>query len=230
MPNGAACTGLLLGHPGTCENDPVERTKQYTAREEARAGKLTAEGPPVVGQLSSFPGVNFNVARGRCFAMIVRFGDGARMGDVTPNEQMRTREETVSGSSMAQPSTPGLPSNLYCPRSPGELSFWFQDRWSYARTRAAGQGEVSVQLYSTPISEADLKAGDEKQAAIDRKIDSMPAGCDDCDYDCRAAGTACEHRCFVDTAGGAGAGRDLCNATCAQITRACQAGCEARCR
>jgi hypothetical protein len=58
----------------------------------------------------------------------------------------------------------------------------------------------------------------------------MPAGCDDCDYNCRAAGTACERRCFVDTVGGAHSGRSMCEYTCQQIVRACQGSCEAQCR
>lgn len=201
-----------------------------TAREEARARSLHAEGPPVVGHLESFPGVDFSVARGRCYAAIVRFGPGARLGDVNQNERMLTREESAGGSSLAQPSTPGAPSNLYCPRSPGKLAVWYEDRWSRARVSGAGRGEISVQLYSMPISEADLRAGDAKSAAIDEKIERMPAGCDDCDFDCRSAGTDCERRCFVDTAGGARSGKQACEYGCAQITRACQAQCASRCR
>jgi hypothetical protein len=220
----------MLGHPNTCDNDPVERTRLITEREEGRARLLTPEGPPVLGRLETFPGVEFNVARGRCYAAIVRFGAGAKLGDVLQNEEMVTREEQVSGQSFARPSQPGVPSNLYCPRSPGRLSFWYKDRWTRARVTKCGEGEISVQLYSMPISEADLRAGDARAAELERKIERMPAGCDDCDFNCRSAGTACERRCFVDTAGGSRSGRQTCEYTCQQITRACQDACEAQCR
>ncbi|MFT3769430.1 MAG: hypothetical protein QM820_28665 [Minicystis sp.] len=228
-PAGTPCTGLSLAHANTCDNDPVERTRLLTQRDEARTQGLVADGPPIVGRLESFPGVSFNIARGRCYAAIVRYGAGARLGDVQQNQSMDTREESTNGGSLAQPSTPGLPTGLSCPRSPGRLSLWFQDRWTRARVASAGKGEISVQLYSAPISEADLRAGDAKAAAIDRKIERMPAGCDDCDYNCRSSGTACERRCFVDFAGGR-SGRSGCEYNCQQITRACQDSCAAQCR
>ena len=227
---GGACTGLLLGHPETCDNDPVERTRLWTEREEARAKRLVAAGPPVVGQLASFPGVDFNLNRGRCYSAIVRFGAGARLGDVTLNHRMTTREESAGGMSIAQPSDKDAPQSLYCPRSPGTLSVWFNDRWTHARVTNAGTGEISVQLYSYPIAEADLRAGDAKAAALNRKIDSMPADCDDCDFNCRSSGTACENRCFRDTQGTGRSARAQCEYQCQQITRACQDACGARCR
>lgn len=227
---GGACAGLLLGHPETCDNDPVERTRLWTEREEARAKGLVAVGPPVVGQLASFPGVDFNIARGLCYAAIVRFGAGARLGDVTLNHRMTTREESAGGMSITQPSGKDAPQNLYCPRSPGKLSVWFDDRWTHARVTNAGVGEVSVQLHTYPITEADLRAGDAKAAALSRKIDSMPADCADCDFNCRSSGTACENRCFRDTQSAGRSARSQCEYQCEQITRACQHACEARCQ
>jgi hypothetical protein len=94
----------------------------------------------------------------------------------------------------------------------------------------AGQGEISVQLYSFPISEADLRGGDARSAALNRKIDSLPADCDDCDYNCRSSGTACENRCFRDTQSTGQAARSQCEYGCRQITRACQDAYATRCR
>lgn len=227
---GAACTGLLLAHAHTCDNDPVERTRLLSEHAETRTKGLTAVGPPVVGKLESFPGVDFNIARGACYAAIVRFGEGAQLGDVTENQRMTTREESASGGSITQSTAKDAPQGLYCPRSAGTLTVWYQDRWSRARVTNAGQGEISVQLYSAPISEADLRAGDAKSAALMRKIDSMPADCDDCDYNCRSSGTSCNNRCFRDTQNSRSAYRSQCEYACAQITRACQDSCEARCR
>lgn len=228
---GAPCTGLMLSIPRTCENDPVIRAEQerryQEQRDARRTEKLTAEGPPIVGHLESFPGVDLPIARGKCFLAVVRLAKGSLLGRVRLHNEMRTRDESATaGSTMAMPKDP--PSGLACPRTPGKLSVYYTDHDTWARVSKAGTGEVSVQFFSMPISEAELRAGDQRAADLLRRIDRMPAGCDDCDFDCRSIGGDCERRCFVDFRDRGE--RTNCENGCKQITRACQRGCEARCQ
>ena len=227
----AACTGLMLSIPRTCENDPVVKAEAERQRREAdaaqRTRELTPEGAPIVGRLESFPGVDLPISRGRCYLAIVRLGKGAMLGRVREHVQMQTTNESATaGSTMAK--LPGGPPGLSCPRSPGKLSVTYSDWNTWAKVTKAGQGEVSVQFFSAPISDADLAEGDRRAAELTRKIERMPAGCDDCDFDCRSIGGDCERRCFVDFR--ERGGRTNCENGCKQITRACQRQCESMCR
>ena len=221
----------MLSIPRTCENDPVLKAELERRRAEeadaARTRGLTPEGPPIVGRLESFPGVDYPIARGKCFAAVVKLAKGSLLGRVRLHMSMKTVDESATaGSTMA--TLKDAPPGLSCPRTPGKLSVYYSDHDTWAKVTTAGTGEVSVQFFSVPISEAELREGDRRAAELLRKIDRMPAGCDDCDFDCRSIGTDCERRCFVDF-------RDRgpqtnCNNGCKQITRACQRSCETMCR
>jgi hypothetical protein len=190
---------------------------------------MTAEGPPVIARLESFPGVDLPIARGRCYTLVARLGPGAMPGDVVASFRMTTPREK-SGGLTGRPSRehPELRSGPHCPLDAGTLGIRLVHRLTYAPVTDAGKGSFEIQLWSAPISDAELAALEQRHAAILRKIDSLPADCDDCGFNCRRTRDHCERRCFVNHR--ERYDRDRCEETCEQIGDACESGCDARCR
>jgi hypothetical protein len=190
---------------------------------------MQPEGPPVFGRLESFPGVEFPIARGRCYAIVARLAPDAKPGDVVASFSMSTPREKHGGLT-GQPSRehPVLRFGPQCPLDPGTIGIRLVNRLTYAPLTAAGNGAIEVQLWSAPVSETELARLEERHAATLRRIESMPADCDDCGFNCRQTRGRCERRCFVNHR--ERHDRDRCEETCEQIGDACEGGCDARCR
>lgn len=189
---------------------------------------MQPEGPPIVGQLSSFPGVEFPIVPGRCYTIVARLAPDAQPGDVVGSFQMSTKRQKIGGLT-GQPNRehPTLTGGPYCPIDPGTLGIVLKNRLTYAPMKDAGKGRIEVQLFSAPSTAAELAAREEEHAHTMQRIASQPADCDDCGFNCRQAEDRCERRCFVNHR--EMAERDRCEETCEQIGDACESGCSARC-
>jgi hypothetical protein len=190
---------------------------------------MTREGPPVIARLESFPGIELPIARGRCYVLIARLAPDARPGDVVASFRMNT-PRVKSGGLTGQPSRehPELSSGRHCPLDAGTLGIRLVNRLTYAPMKETGSGAIEVQLWSAPISEPELAELERRHAETMRRIESLPADCDDCGFNCRQSRGHCERRCFVNHRDHSE--RDRCEETCEQIGDACESGCEARCR
>jgi hypothetical protein len=209
------------------------RNAAEAAREAERIAALTRgktlEGS-VVAHLEQFPGVAFPVARGRCYTVVYRLASNAEPGNVAIRFAMETGDQKTLGRNRLTKDTRPFGAGGNCPHTDGMLRVDLDDYYRMNIVHDGGRGDITLELYSEPT---DLPALDRKWEATERAIrraESLPADCEDCDFNCRSTGTACEHRCFVDHQNSRAWGRDGCNETCTQITRACQSGCESRCR
>lgn len=189
----------------------------------------TPEGE-IVAHLERFPGVAFSMARGKCYTVVYRLAPNAAPADVAIRVGMETADEKTIGRSRLTRDLRAFGSGPHCPHTPGTLRVELDDWYRMNVVSDGGRGDITLQLYSEPANLPELDHRFEAREAAIRHAESLPADCEDCDFNCRSAGTACEHRCFVDHQDSRAWGRDGCNETCAQITRACQAGCESRCR
>jgi hypothetical protein len=222
----APCPGLSLGHPAHCAGVSAAGSQPDAVGEVTRG--MTPNGPPIEARLESFPGIELEIVRGHCYALVLRLGPGAEPGDGFVSVEMSTRQETSVGSSgWLRRDTPPIAVGPYCPLGPGRLRFAFVDRFTRARLASNGKGPISFQLHTAPASEQELQRREAAHAALMQKIDRMPADCDDCDFNCGSARRDCERRCFVDFRNEHE--RRRCEYGCEQIERACTRQCDSRC-
>ncbi len=224
-----ACSGLKLTALPHCINDPSDPAAKERKAVEDRLGvslgDMTPEAPPIPGRLENFSGVVHAVERGRCYFMVATLAPDAKPGKAMTHFSWRTNTE--SEGSVGGPAKPGqmLGSGRFCPLSGGTLRFFFGDLTGPAK-QSNGTGGISVQVFSQPISAAELGAMEARRAELMRKIDEMPADCDGYSYDCGNDRDSCNRDCFRSSHD---AERRRCERTCEQLERDCLRRFQRRC-
>ena len=141
-------------------------------------GKLSAK-------LESFEPLTVNVERGRCYRIVFRFGD-----DVTLSAKARRRlstgvlvpgdKGTIMGSKIHGP---GGVAPAGCPQTSGaaKIDLFPAGSEEWRREHDLGQGTVSFEIWSKPVSDAELAAmaqDTERQRQAARESEKQ--GCAQC--------------------------------------------------
>lgn len=194
-PRLGACAGRWTVS-ADCTISNKELAQEQTRKDERLArvvGALGPDGRRFDGRIEDLRKFTFEVRRGRCYVVAVRYATGAHV-EWNVGPIVTVDAPFADGGRLVELGGGDAALERTCPQRDGTMTAYVGELSDAGHARNPGRGGFAVEIYSAPVSEGELAAAAARRAADD-ELRSVRAFCAACARDyavCRLrGGTGC---------------------------------------